>query len=76
MYAPISSEPGPLSVLVALTVTLPELTASKWEVKTEAAFTTAGIPMRKVGHEVDDGDMEYDIGEVWTDGSAVYTDKI
>ena len=44
--------------------------------ETEAAFTTAGIPMRKVGHEVDDGDMEYDIGEVWTDGSAVYTDTI
>jgi hypothetical protein len=44
--------------------------------ETEQALTTAGIPIRKINREVEDGDMKYDIGEVWTDGSAEYTDKI
>jgi hypothetical protein len=42
----------------------------------DVAMTTAGIPFRKIDREVEDGEMEYDIGEVWTDGSAQYTDKI
>lgn len=42
----------------------------------EAALTVAGIPIAKIDREVEDGDMEYDIGEVWTDGSAEYTDTI
>ena len=42
----------------------------------DGAMTAAGIPFRKIDREVEDGDMKFDIGEVWTDGSAKYTDTI
>lgn len=44
--------------------------------ETEGALTVAGVPIAKTNREVEDGDMEFDIGEVWTDGSAEYIDTI